>query len=154
MLPFHSLYIFSGYDDVFLKEPFLCPHTFQLHWSSYIRVLWTDRMPFLRLFLVCFWILPSLIKTKTPRTDAIGDFWVTFRLCFKASPGAKPFIWKLVLFTCKFWFIYIWIKLISIWKASHKDSQGWKATRKLPISIYQTSEYPLLLALIGSSNSG
>ena len=23
-----------------------------------------------------------------------------FRLCFKASPSAKPFIWKFVLFTC------------------------------------------------------
>ena len=31
----------------------------------------------------------------------IGDFRITFRLCFKASPSAKPFIWKLVLFTCK-----------------------------------------------------
>ena len=41
----------------------------------------------------------------------IGDFRVTFRLCFKASPGAKPFIWKLVLFTCKFGFIFMWIKL-------------------------------------------
>ena len=30
-----------------------------------------------------------------------GDFRVAFRLCFKASPSAKPFIWKLVLFTCK-----------------------------------------------------
>ena len=32
----------------------------------------------------------------------IGDFRVVFRLCFKASPSAKPFIWKTVLFTCKF----------------------------------------------------
>ena len=31
----------------------------------------------------------------------IGDFRVAFRLCFKASPSAKPFVWKLVLFTCK-----------------------------------------------------
>ena len=32
----------------------------------------------------------------------IDDFRVAFRLCFiKASPSAKPFIWKLVLFTCK-----------------------------------------------------
>ena len=52
-------------------------------------------------------------------TTEIGDFRVAFRLCFKASPSAKPFIWKSVLFTCKFWFIYVWIKLISIWKASH-----------------------------------
>ena len=37
---------------------------------------------------------------------SIGDFRVAFRLCFKASPSAKPFIWKLVLFTHKFWFPY------------------------------------------------
>ena len=35
----------------------------------------------------------------------IGDFRVAFHLCFKASPSAKPFIIKLVLFTPKFWFI-------------------------------------------------
>ena len=49
----------------------------------------------------------------------IGDFRVVFRLCFKASPSAKPFLWKLVLFTCKWTTICMWIKLISIWKASH-----------------------------------
>ena len=49
----------------------------------------------------------------------IGDFPVAFRFCFKASPRAKPFISKLVLFTRKFWFIYMWIKPISVWKASH-----------------------------------
>ena len=49
----------------------------------------------------------------------IGDFRVAFRLCFKASPSAKPFIWKLVLFTCKWTKICVWIKLISMWKASH-----------------------------------
>ena len=49
----------------------------------------------------------------------IGDFRVVFRLCFKVSPSAKPSIWKLVLFTCKFWFIHMWIKLISISKTSH-----------------------------------
>ena len=48
---------------------------------------------------------------------SIGDFPVAFRLCFKASPCAKPFIWKLVLFTCKSWFIYMWTKLIFIWEA-------------------------------------
>ena len=37
----------------------------------------------------------------------IGDFRVAFRLCFKVSPSVKPFIWKLVLFTHKFWFIYM-----------------------------------------------
>ena len=49
----------------------------------------------------------------------IGDFRVAFRLCFKASPSAKPFTWKLV-FTCKWTKIYVWINLISIWKASHR----------------------------------
>ena len=29
----------------------------------------------------------------------IDDFRVAFRLCLEASPSAKPFIWKLVLFT-------------------------------------------------------
>ena len=37
-----------------------------------------------------------------------------------SSPGVKPFVWKLVLFTCKYWFIYMWIKLIFIWKALHR----------------------------------
>ena len=45
-----------------------------------------------------------------------SDFWVAFGLCFKASPSAKSFIRKLILFTCKFGFIYMWIKLIFIWK--------------------------------------
>ena len=53
----------------------------------------------------------------------IGNFWVAFRLCFKASPSAKLFIWKLVLFTCKFWFIFMWIKLISIWKAWNRGER-------------------------------
>ena len=40
----------------------------------------------------------------------IGDFPVTFRLCFEASPSAKPFVGKLVLST---WIkICVWIKLI------------------------------------------
>ena len=39
--------------------------------------------------------------------DAIAHFQVAFRLCFKANPSTKPFIWKLVLFTFKFWFIYM-----------------------------------------------
>ena len=59
---------------------------------------------------------------KMEKHLTIGDFWVTFCLCFKASPSAKPFIWKLVLFTCKWTKICVWIKLISIWNASHLDS--------------------------------
>ena len=39
--------------------------------------------------------------------NSIGDFRVAFHLCFKANPSAKPYIWKLVLFSCKVWFIYM-----------------------------------------------
>ena len=49
----------------------------------------------------------------------IGDFRVAFHLCFKTSPSAKRFVWKLVLFTCKLTKLCVWIKLISVWKASH-----------------------------------
>ena len=56
---------------------------------------------------------------------------IAFRLCFKASPSAKPFIWKLVLFTCKWTKICTWIKLISIWNASHKDSLWNRGERQL-----------------------
>ena len=41
------------------------------------------------------------VMTSFTRGSEVGDFRVAFRLSFKASPGAKPFIWKLVLFTCK-----------------------------------------------------
>ena len=54
-----------------------------LHYGQWIR------LPF---------CLPSLIVQWPAR---IGDFRVVFRLCFKVSPGAKPFICNLVLFTCK-----------------------------------------------------
>ena len=37
---------------------------------------------------------------RTLDGHTIGDFRVAFRLCFKASSGAKHFLWKLVLFTC------------------------------------------------------
>ena len=37
---------------------------------------------------------------------------VAFHLCFKASPSVKPFIWKLVSFTCKWTKICVWTKLI------------------------------------------
>ena len=39
------------------------------------------------------------------RCVRVWDFRVAFCLCFKASPSSKPFIWKLVLVTCKCWFI-------------------------------------------------
>ena len=53
---------------------------------------------------------------------AIAHSRVVFRLCLETGLSAKPFIWKLVLFTCKFWFIYTWIKLIFIWKTFHLAS--------------------------------
>ena len=49
----------------------------------------------------CF-VLPSDLLLMSFIT---GDVRVAFRLCLKASPSAKPFIRKLVLFTRKFWFI-------------------------------------------------
>ena len=65
---------------------------------------------------------PPHVQPNSYKMQGIGDFWVAFRLSFKASPRAKPFIWKLVLFTCKWTKICMWIKLIFIWKASHLDS--------------------------------
>ena len=37
---------------------------------------------------------------------------VVLCLCFKARPTVKPFIWTLVLFTCKWTKICVWINLI------------------------------------------
>ena len=61
----------------------------------------------------------------------IGDFWAAFRLCFKASPGAKPFIWKLVLFTCK------WVKICVNKTNFHMKgfAVGLNATWKSPIIL-------------------
>ena len=63
---------------------------------------------------------------------------VAFRLCFEASPSAKPFIWKLVLLTRKFCFIYMWIKLISIRKASYLDSPWNRGERQLRNRLLQS----------------
>ena len=52
-------------------------------------------------------------------------------LCFKASPSAKPFIWKLILFTCKWTNICMWIKLIFKSKALHLDSLWSRGERQL-----------------------
>ena len=79
---------------------------------SHIAVLWEQGpnfgsfccgRPEFFTFSYCAWLWNWLF----------GDFQVAFGLCFKASPSAKPFIWKLVLLTRKFWFICMWIKLIS-----------------------------------------
>ena len=61
----------------------------------------------------------------------IDNFQLSFCLCLKANPSAKPFIWKLVLFTRKCLVIYTWIKLIFIWKASHEDSLWNRGERQL-----------------------
>ena len=45
----------------------------------------------------------SVIFFRSGR-DAKGNRRVAFRLCFKARPGAKLFIWKVVLFTRKWSF--------------------------------------------------
>ena len=50
-----------------------------------------------------------VVKWHIMQVGGIGDFRVAFRLCFKASSRVKPFIWKLVLFTCKWTNIYMWI---------------------------------------------
>ena len=44
-------------------------------------------------------------STVVEGASLTGDFRVVFYLCFKASPGVKPFIWKFVLFSYKFWLI-------------------------------------------------
>ena len=49
----------------------------------------------------CLFMACKLVITKLP--------W----LCFKATPSAKPFIWKLVPCTCKWTTISMWINLIS-----------------------------------------
>ena len=48
----------------------------------------------------------------------IGDFWVAFHFCFKASPSAKPKkIWRLVVVKCKWTELHMWIKPIFMSKA-------------------------------------
>ena len=72
----------------------------------------------------------------------IGDFRVSFRLCFKARPSAKPFIWKLVLFTCKWTKMCMWIKLCFAPGLALKQTQN--ATRKSPFELW---------SLVGSRSS-
>ena len=57
---------------------------------------------------------PDEVRHNKP----IGDFRVDFRLFFKARPCAKSFIWNLLFFTHKCWFIYTWINSFSVWKIS------------------------------------
>ena len=74
---------------------------------------------------------PKRQKKPSDKTTTIGDLRVAFRFCFKASPSAKSFIWKLVLFTCKWTELHIWIKLICISKALHLDSLWNRGERQL-----------------------
>ena len=77
----------------------------------------------------------------------IGDFRVAFRLRFKANPCAKPFIWKSVLFTCK------WTKICVNKTSFHMKGfarglalkQRRNATRKSPIILIGI---PLLFQLL------
>ena len=39
----------------------------------------------------------TVVYCSSRDSSIIGHFWVAFCLCFKTSPGAQPFIWKLVL---------------------------------------------------------
>ena len=72
-----------------------------------------------------------MIHFRSYSYPTIDDFRVAFRLCFKASPDAKPFIWKLVLFTCKWTKIYqINQKGLALGLAL---KQRRKATRKSPV---------------------
>ena len=86
-----------------------------------------------------------------------SDFRVAFRLCFKASPRAKPFIWKLVLFKCKWTKICVRIKPISTWKASHLDwlwNRRRNATRKsllLQAECYPCESYFVPLTITHNS---
>ena len=96
-----------------------------------VYYLWTE------MWLKCMRIVENICCFAS-KFEIIGDFRVAFCLCFKASPSVKPFIWKFVLFTCKFWFIYMWIKLISIRKGFALGltlKQRRKATQKSPISL-------------------
>ena len=46
-------------------------------------------------------LVSSVCRCTENYSSIISDFRVAVRFCFKASPSAKPFIWKLDLFTCK-----------------------------------------------------
>ena len=66
----------------------------------------------------------SVPLNSAPRANpvnAIGDFWVAFRLCFKETPGANPFYMEMSFIHLWMNQNCLWIKLISIWKASHWD---------------------------------
>ena len=96
---------------------FSCPYTFSTERANRTPAR-VERRHVLNFLQRCYPCDCSVMH----HNHIIGDFRVAFRLCFKASPCEKPFIWKLVLFTCKWTKICVWIKLISIWKASHLDS--------------------------------
>ena len=58
--------------------------------------IWAEVIP-----LKFRWVDQNADITIIFGTCKYGRFQSSFRLCFKASSRAKPFIWKLVLFTCK-----------------------------------------------------
>ena len=131
-----SLWLFShewrSYGEIGGAKPKPCSITFPnppIVWSSVVLPLWImsecEKVHIKR--------YEALQKGRPSRSGhkSIGDFRVAFHICFKASPSAKPFILKLVLFKCKVWFIYIWIILIFKWKASHQDSLRNRGERQL-----------------------
>ena len=87
-----------------------------------------------------FWLRLKLKADKQWSTkngiSTIGDFQVVFSLCFKASHSAQPFIWKSVLFTCKWTKIGIWIKL----KVLHQDSLWNRGKRQLGNRLLYTDK--------------
>ena len=100
-------------------------------------------------FRVCMFavVLLSVSTAITLLQGRQGDFRVAFCLCFKASPSAKHFIRKLVLFTCKWTKIFVWIKLISIWKASHSDSLSNRGEMQLGNRLFHS--YGTLCVIAG-----
>ena len=72
-----------------------------------------------------------LIRSRIDEMNPRGNFQVAFPLCFKARPSAKPFMWKLIIFTLKLWFIYMWTKLISTSKTTHNDLLWNRGERQL-----------------------
>ena len=86
--------------------------------------------------------------------EEIGDFRVAFRLCFKASPIAKPDVWKLIFFTRKFWFIYMWIRspspgasISKVWETTHAQTE-------LFLELFAAANVSLLRSAYGRNQRG
>ena len=87
-----------------------------------------------------------------------GDFRVAFRLCFKASPSAtESFIWKLVLFTRKFWLNHLHVNKTNFhvkgFALGLALKQRRKATRKSP-NLADVKRIPDGLFLVALNSVG